>query len=163
MKKIICTLLLTLPTTLFAQELKINEETGKYTKEAVVNIDSMKMIDIYKKTVEWIAINYKSANDVIQLKDADIGKIILKGNFSTDAFMKQGWIKHTLIIDFKDNKFKYSYSDFSYYSSGSGEIEFEKSMMSKKKIVSETEADIDSSISSLKAYILKSNKNNVDW
>ncbi len=152
-----------LPKVLLGQGLKIDEETGKYTKQATVEIDSMAKGQIFKKAVEWIALNYKSANDAIQLKDEETGRIILKGNFSTGLFMKQGWIKHTLVLEFKDNKFRYTYSDFSYYSSGSGEMLFEKSIMSKNKVLAETETNIDKSVFSLKEYILKSKKAKDNW
>jgi len=152
-----------LPKVLMGQGLKIDEGTGKYSKQATVEIDSMAKGQIFKKAVEWIALNYKSANDAIQLKDEETGRVILKGNFSTGLFMKQGWIRHTLVLDFKDNKFRYTYTDFSYFSPGSGEMFFEKSIMSKNKVIAETEANIDKSILSLKNYILKRKESKDNW
>ncbi len=163
MKNYLLLLISLLPIMIYGQELKIDDETGKYTKKAVVEIDNMTQNEIYKKAIEWITLNYKSADDVIQLKDESIGKIIIKGNFSTGIFMKQGWIRHTLILDFKNNKFRYTYTDLSYFSTGSGDIAFEKRMMSKKKILAETESDIDKSMLELKDYIIKSNNSDDDW
>ena len=100
---------------------------------------------------------------MIQFKDDESGKIIVKGNFSTSLFMKQGFIKHTLVLEFKDNKFRYNYSDFSYYSAGSGEMNFESSMAFKSKILSITESDIDLSIADLTKYIQKVSKSNDNW
>ena len=77
-------------------------------------------------------------------------------------YMKQGWINHTLVLDFKDNKLRYKYTDFSYYSTGSGEMPFEKSMMSKKKMLKETEEKIDNSILSLKEHLIK-DKDDSNW
>lgn len=153
-----------LPKVLMGQGLKIDEETGKYTKRATVEIDSMAKVQIFKNAVEWIALNYKSANDVIQLKDEEGGKIILKGSFSTGLFMKQGWIRHTLALDFKDNKFRYTYTDLSYFSTGSGEVLLEsKNLYNKKKAWLETESQIDKSMLSLKEYILKNKKIKDNW
>lgn len=160
MRNIIFGLLL-LPILLKSQDLKIGE-TGLYQKVEVVEIENMDKGHIYNKVLEWLVINYKSANDVIQLKDKEVGKVIVKGNFSTSMYMKQGWVRHTLILDIKDNKYRYTYSNLSYYSTGSGEINFEKSIMSKKKLISQTETDIDNSIESLTKYI-NSTEGNDDW
>ena len=126
-------------------------------------VDSVKKDQLFSKAKEWIALNYKSANDVIQLVDKETSKIILKGNFSTSLFLKQGWIGHTLVLDFKDGKFRYSYTDFNYYSPGSGSMSFESSMMSKKKVIKTTEENIESSILSLNKYLMAQSKTNNNW
>jgi hypothetical protein len=59
-------------------------------------------------------------------------------------------------------KFRYKYSDFSYYSTGSGEMPFESSIMSKKKLLKSTEEKIDNSIQNLKEHIIK-NKADSNW
>lgn len=139
----------------FGQAITINEETGKYTKQEVIEFDSISKDELFNKAIEWITLNYNSANDVIQLSDKETGKIILKGNFSTNLWWKQGWIRHTLILEFKDNRFRYTYTDLSYYSAGSGEVSFEGKMAGKKKALAETEENIDNSIASLTNYIKK--------
>ncbi len=162
MKRNLIILIFLTPLILMSQELKLDEKTGLYIKSDVIDVESLTKVELYKKTLEWIAINYKSAEDVIQFKDEESAKIILKGNFSTGLFMKQGWIRHTLILEFKDNKFRYTYTNLSYYSSGSGEMNFENSMISKKKILAETESDIENSIKSLTNSI-KNNNTKEDW
>lgn len=152
-----------LPVFTKGQNLLIDEQTGKYAKQAVIEVENQPKQLIYKKAVEWITLNYKSANDVIQLKDESEGKIILKGNFSSNMYMKAGLIEHTLILEFKDNKFRYSYTDLAYYSAGSGKMPFEGNLMSKKKLLSNTEQDIDNSIKSLSEYIFKSYNSKDDW
>lgn len=147
---------------LFSQELKINTETGKYEKIGVVSIDSTSKSVLFKKAIEWISTKYRSSN-VIQFKDEESGKVIVKGNFAVSLFMKQGFIKHTLILEFKDNRFRYNYSDLSYYSNGSGEMNFEGSMGFKSKIISETEKNIDSSILDMTNFIKKDNKKSDNW
>jgi hypothetical protein len=140
-------------TFAFGQTLKLDSLSNKYLSTGTVFVDSIKKDILFLKAKEWIALNYKSANDVIQLADKETCKIILKGAFSTSMFMKEGWLEHTLVLDFKDGKFKYSYTDFSYYSSGSGKMNFEsKSLGFKKKIFTKTEENISSSIESLKRY-----------
>lgn len=87
-------------------------------KTLVINVDSLKTQEIQSKVLAWIALNYKSANDVIQLNSQD--KIIVKGNFSIDSnkpfpelFSKKIYyvpahivFEHTLIVSIKDNKCK---------------------------------------------------------
>lgn len=151
-------------TTAYGQSLKLDSLSGKYQSTGVVQVDSLKKDVLFLKTKEWITLNYKSANDVIQLTDKENCKIILKGAFSTNMFMKEGWLEHTLVFDFKDGKFRYSYTDFSYYSSGSGKMNFEsKSLGFKKRIFATTEEDISSSIASLKKYLSDNSKKNNDW
>jgi hypothetical protein len=151
-------------TPIFGQSLKLDSLTNKYQATGVVIVNSATKEILYTKTKEWIALNYKSANDVIQLADKETCKIILKGTFPTTMFMKEGWLEHTLIFDFKDGKFKYSYTNFSYYSSESGKINYESpSLGFKKKIIAATDEDISSSISSLKKYLTNNLNNNNDW
>ena len=38
--------------------------------------------ELYNKALSWVAINYNSANDVVQLKDKAEGRIICKGTGS---------------------------------------------------------------------------------
>lgn len=150
-------------TTAFGQTLKLDSITGKYQSTGIIIVDSLKKDALFLKTKEWIALNYKSANDVIQLADKESSKIILKGNFSTNMFMKEGSLEHTLILSFKDGKLRYSYTDLSYYSSGSGKMNFESNMAFKKKIFATTEEDISSSIASLKKYLLSNSKKDNEW
>jgi hypothetical protein len=87
-------------------------------KSLVINVDSLKAQKIQSKVLAWVALNYKSANDVIQLNSQD--KIIVKGNFTIDSnkpfpdlFSKKVYyvpahivFDHTLIVSIKDNKCK---------------------------------------------------------
>lgn len=165
MKKYL-SLLVILPflmSTVVGQSLKLITLTSKYLSTNVIQIDSLKKDLLFSKTKEWITLNYKSAIDVIQLADKETGKIILKGAFLTNMFMKEGSLEHTLVFDFKDGKIRCSYTNFSYYSLGSGRIAFESKMMSKKKIFETTEENISSSIKSLKNYLIKDLKKSEEW
>lgn len=161
MKNLIFILLFS-PLLSLSQSLDIDKESGKYTKQEVIEIENKLKDDLFNKTIEWIILNYNSADDVIQLKDKELGKIIVKGNFSSNMYMKKGWINHTLIFEFKDNKFRYKYTDFSYYSTGSGEMPFESSIMSKKKLLKTTDAKIDNSMLNLKEHIIQ-NRVDSNW
>jgi len=87
-------------------------------KTLIINVDSLKAKEIQSKVLAWVALNYKSANDVIQLNSQD--KIIVKGNLAIDSnkpfpelFSKKIYyvpshivFDHTLIVSIKDNKCK---------------------------------------------------------
>ncbi len=86
-----------------AQE--INKTNDGYTE--VVDVKLTKK-EIHQKVNEWIAVNYKSANDVIQLNTED--KVIAKGNFlvnlSADKYVFTYRINNTLSFSIRDNKYK---------------------------------------------------------
>lgn len=86
-------------------------------KTLVINVDNLKANEIQSKVLAWIALNYKSANDVLQHSSQD--KIIAKGNFAinsnkpfTDLFNGIVYLPahiifdHTLIVSIKDYKCK---------------------------------------------------------
>lgn len=86
-------------------------------KTLVMNVDNSKANEIQSKILAWVALNYKSANDVLQHNSQD--KIIAKGNFVidsnkpfTDLFNRIVYLPahiifdHTLIVSIKDYKCK---------------------------------------------------------
>ncbi len=74
MKKLLFTLAILISFEGYSQE--INKTNDGYTE--VVDVALTKK-EIHQKINEWIAVNYKSAQDVIQLNTED--KVITKGNF----------------------------------------------------------------------------------
>jgi len=148
-----------LPLFIAAQTIEVDPETKLYATSAVVPIDSTTKDVLYAKALEWVSLNYKSAKDVIQLSDKESGKIICKGNFKTSLFMKEGWIEHTMILEFKDNRYRYTFTNFAYYSKGSGTVNFEDSMISKKKVIGTTEEKVKESVEGLTAHLKKAKAN----
>lgn len=167
MKKNLYTFLLILffNNLLFSQSVQIDSLTNKYQSTSIIKLDSLKKDYIYNKTLQWVSLNFKSAKDVIQFTDEEKNRIIIKANFKTDLFMKEGWIGYTLTIDFKDGKLKYLFTDFDYYSSGSGKMKFEsKTLGFKKKIIQETDDNIIAFESNLKKFLLsKEDVKKEDW
>lgn len=81
--------------------------------------------DIFALINKWIAINYNSAQNVIQMNDKESGDIIVKGineatykNVMKELFPKNKYLQdyntldfnHTLDINVKDNKYRVTYS-----------------------------------------------------
>lgn len=61
---------------------------------------------IYKKALTWVAINYNSSNDVVQLKDQEQGQIICQGMGSFVSMLYDRYFNYTLIIDIKEEKIR---------------------------------------------------------
>tara|TARA_R110001583_G_scaffold171794_2_gene325532 strand:- start:2167 stop:2835 length:669 start_codon:yes stop_codon:yes gene_type:complete len=100
MKRLLMLLILLTNTFAFSQTLN-NDENGYYK---IIEVDSLSKEQIYNKSKEWIALNYKSANDVIQFDTND--KIIVKGIFKVPYLTYEHTYNHSLIISFKENRFK---------------------------------------------------------
>jgi hypothetical protein len=101
MKKIV--LLIFIPLVSFGQD--INKESNGYTEVVEVKLTKK---EIHQKINEWIAVNYKSAQDVIQLNTED--RVIAKGNFTVNfRYMEVTFtyrIHNSLTFSIRDNKYK---------------------------------------------------------
>ena len=118
MKKLL--ILLLLPLFSFGQEL--NKTNDGYTE--VVDIELSKK-EIYQKVNEWVALNYNSAQDVIQLNTED--KVIVKGNFTIN-FKVQKYvftyrIHNSIVFSIRDNKYKIDLVPNSASSDGVGNVD----------------------------------------
>lgn len=93
-------LILFLPLFSFSQE---------YSE--VVEIPDKTADQLYSKANEWFALTFKSANDVIQLKDPIERKIIGKGikrvDYSVGRWDTYYNASFTLFVQFKDGRYKY--------------------------------------------------------
>ena len=82
-----------------------NTNTSSHSE--VVSVKQSKK-ELHQKLTEWIAINYKSAQDVIQLNTES--KIIAKGNYTFGlkhkTFTPVFRIHNTLSFSIKENKYK---------------------------------------------------------
>jgi hypothetical protein len=119
MKKIILLGLLLYTTTSYCQELQlpIDENTQKVTYENVKEVDNTSKAELYYRAISWVNKTYKSSKDVIQYSDKDVGKIILKPTYfsyvkSLFGSVLIGQWNYVLTIQVKDNKYKYTFTDF---------------------------------------------------
>lgn len=107
MKKLLITLLL--PVLMFGQQ-DYQTEGNTYTK--VIQAKELSQADIHQKLNEFIALNFKSANDVIQLNTPS--KIICKGNFIYNSVSSLSGKKTSIplrcganfVFSIKDNRYK---------------------------------------------------------
>lgn len=107
MKKLLFLLLL-MPVICFSQ--------NKISYSEVVQTDSVSKQTLYGRGLTFFANNFKSANNVIQLKDEAECHIIGKSNIEypgVDQYYS-GHINFTIELFFKDGRFKYEIKDFSH-------------------------------------------------
>jgi hypothetical protein len=154
-------LLSLIPFYLFSQSITIDEKTGLYSYSEILEFDNKTKSELFTKCNEWIALQYRSANDVIQFIDKDNGKIIAKGIIRIVVNGFEGNVRHTLIIDTKDNKVRATYTNFIYYAKGVPELNFEKKFSWRNKVINETETKVLQSIKELTNYIEDNNES--DW
>jgi hypothetical protein len=96
----------------YSQDLPIDTASGKILYTEVVKVDSISKEKSYSKTKEWFALNFKSANDEIQLDDKENFTIIGKGAIKVTLMsFDAGFVRFTIKVQAKDNKYKYEISD----------------------------------------------------
>ena len=104
-----------------AQEYTLEEKTIT----SVFEIEGKAKAEIFSSINKWIALNYNSAQNVVQLNDKESGNIIVKGineavykNVMKELYPKNKYMQefstvkfnHTVEINVKDNKFRIIYT-----------------------------------------------------
>jgi Trp operon repressor len=100
-KKKMRNLIIALLITFKGYSQQVNRTNDGYTE--VVEVELSKK-EIHQKLNEWIAVNYKSANDVVQLNTED--KVIVKGNYSVVMSNLSYRVSKSLVFSIRDNKYK---------------------------------------------------------
>ncbi|MGY0037621.1 DUF4468 domain-containing protein [Pedobacter sp. NJ-S-72] len=116
MKKIMLSLLLIAPFIGLAQQVPIDSATKKITYTGVVEAPGTKS-QLFDRTLEWFATSFKSANDVIQVKDKVAGKFV----GSLIVYVSEGGpvSSSNIVILVKDGKYKYTITDLVFNGGGS--------------------------------------------
>lgn len=115
------------PTFLLAQDtlvipkIPIDPETGLYSYTDIQEVPGVSKEQLFVKANEWIAVNYNSAKNVIQMSDKEAGKIIIKAVTTRTiefTFIFKSAVGYTLNYmlncTFKDGKYKIQLAGFSY-------------------------------------------------
>lgn len=104
-----------------AQEFEMKEKTIS----GIFDIEGKSKTEIFASINKWIALNYNSAQNVVQLNDKESGNIIVKGineavykNVMKELYPKNKYMQefstvefnHTMEINVKDNKFRIIYT-----------------------------------------------------
>ena len=111
-------LLLCLPLLFVGCAGLILEDKTPITSEFVHEIQKPKK-EVFSKAIEWTAKNFHRANNVIQLKDEETGKIVVHGTFeAVGKFVQPSNIPFSMNIDIKDGKYRTQFEDLrSFHSS----------------------------------------------
>jgi hypothetical protein len=94
--------------------LPIDQETGKILFSKVVHLDSSTTKnELFLRAKEWFARSYNSSMDVIQMADADAGKVIGKAQIKVFALTGHldGHINYTIVISLRNGRYKYEVTD----------------------------------------------------
>src|SRR5690606_4091346 len=112
-------------------------ENGNVIYSEVIEVNDINKDELYNRARKWVVLKYQSANNVIQLDDKLEGIIIGKGNFDIIYYSRDPKIRHTIQIETKDGRFKYTISGF-VYSDKQGDSfaveQFPKSWSGKEKL-----------------------------
>jgi hypothetical protein len=106
----------------YQPELKpnYNEELKQFHYEEVVSLGLLDVNkdELYDKLYRWVAINFNSANHVIQLSDKTNNNIVVKGRLEASWSSKRSdylyYIPFTLDLKMKDGRYKYDLTISSY-------------------------------------------------
>lgn len=104
-----------------APDMPLDPETKLVTYSGVIEVPGVNQKDIYKRAEAWFNSFYKNPTEVIRERDTANCKIVGKPRFKiynealgqnvkTDA----GLVQYTITIACKDNRFKYTLTEFNW-------------------------------------------------
>ena len=107
-----------LPLYLYSQDTSNHKLMGIVPYEnlsvrykGVIEAPGLTATDIYNRAKKWVAQNYRSSKDVIQLNNKETGEIIVKGyatlKYSHPLYAGIWRSYHILLIQIKDGKYRY--------------------------------------------------------
>jgi hypothetical protein len=125
MKKSVLIISLTLISAVYGKPafsqnaaVPIDEDTKLITYKEVVQQEG-EINKLYNTAIAWVNVNYKNPNEVTEVRDAENGKLVLKHRFKIFNMDSKGFrsdagvINYTLKLEFKPNKYRYIFTDFS--------------------------------------------------
>ena len=98
--------------------LKTDSATGQFYYEKVVETNNTSKEALYKAVKTWVVAHIKTVDNNIAFDDAGFGTIVTTPTISISDVgnvVKHQAANFKLTIFFKDNKFKISATDFTYY------------------------------------------------
>ncbi len=165
---------LVLTSSTIGQELIMNDNTKKYYSENVVNMRSMSKDSLFERSLKWLYKEYpKTGKKETYINSEGKDKILTHQFFDPDPNNFWGYgsslrVGFILTIEFKEERFKYNYTDFYFYSIGDGKLLFESNrfqqydLIMRDRMLEETDKYLKKSIAELVAY-LQNYKVNSDW
>ncbi|MDB4922265.1 DUF4468 domain-containing protein [Mucilaginibacter sp.] len=110
--------------TLAVPKIPYDTASKSYSYRIIEEAPGLNKNDLFYRAHEWAALNFNSANNVIQMDDKDNGKIIIRGSYKSNyeyrMILKYNYVyylKFVIAITVKDSKYRVVISDFSTQSS----------------------------------------------
>ncbi len=154
------------------KKIEMNPATKKFYTEGVVNMDSMPEKLMLEATYKWLSevkyVNTLGSKGII-LDEAAFNRIIVNQYFIPSEELDTKKVRFRLLLEFRDGRFKFIYTDFSYYLTGS-KIDFEEvDYVSNpeqgkllRKLLAQADHNIETSVNELIVY-LKDYKMDESW
>lgn len=92
----------------------------------VTPVEGVVAAELYQRALTWFAVSFRSANDVIQFKDQQAGKIIGQASheYNSKVFMSsactKGHIDYNITVEVKDGRYKLTLNNFVHSAQGYG-------------------------------------------
>lgn len=83
---------------------------GRYEVVGVVQAPGISKADLYTRAKLWFVNNYKDAKEVLEMDDKESGLLQGTGFTQMNTINAQMW--HTVQVEIKDNKFRYTIRNF---------------------------------------------------
>ncbi|HOY32118.1 MAG TPA: DUF4468 domain-containing protein [Bacteroidales bacterium] len=88
-----------------------NAQTSSFDERTeVITIDSVSKDILYSTAQSWFAKNFNDSKNVLEITDKESGKLFGKGKVALGNL--HGSLSFTITIIVKENKYKYTFSDF---------------------------------------------------
>ena len=115
MKSVLKTMMLFVFVLLFLSgciPAKVMTKEQEQSLQRIKDFSGLDKTELFKRTNNWIARNYNSANDVIQLSDPEAGQIICRGiSGGTFDLGFTRYVSYTMVIDIKDERMRLSFEN----------------------------------------------------
>jgi hypothetical protein len=171
-----------------AQKFPTDPETKKITYTEVIEVPGLKKEDLYNRAKAWFVTATGATKLALELEDKETGKLLGKvnnpikiNNPPLNNKFEVGSVIYNITVIVKDDKYKYTFTDFTHDSDGRAKImscgAFENKKSTAKsvltgemptnwqwnKIKSDTEEQVMSQIESLKKALASAGKKETDF
>jgi hypothetical protein len=146
-------------------QMPLSSETHKFTYQESIDMPGVSKAELHTRARSWLVNTYNSAKDAIQMDDKEAGRIMSKGSFDISLLMGlMRTVEYTITIDVKDNKFRYTITNFYiYWHNTSNDVhDFESAPMSREKLYQKTDDHMRPLIVDLKKRMAESVASS-DW
>jgi hypothetical protein len=151
-------------------DLPRSDENNQVYYMEVISLDDVSKDEQFRRAMIWMKEYYKNPGGIIEELDSINGKMVLKPQFATYKILKNevkaeaGIVRYTLVIGFKDGRYRYEIKDVNLKSPSYFPIEklFNESdpnIRDNYNILTEAGKSFDELVKNLKASMLEpSNK-----